>query len=179
SSGGRPQRHLDALVSERATGSQTAAGPAGRQAGPVQCALSSAIPSGTTSCWAQRPGSLLLGGGCADGFESLAPADEVIDHRGERSRRDLGRGEGAVGDVGEDRERGLVADDGELVVREDVTQVLGGAHTLVSTVVDDAGDLVVELGGHEVQRVLQRTGDRVVVFGGDEDEGVELVELRT
>src|SRR5699024_1450516 len=137
----RPQRQLGSPVNERAIGSQTAAGPAGRPAGPVQCALISAIPSGTTSCWPQRSGGLLLGGGFTDGLEGLAPADEVIDHRGERSRRDLGRGEGAVGDVGEDRERGLVADDGELVVREDVTQVLGGAHTLVSTVVDDAGDL--------------------------------------
>ncbi|SIG83737.1 Uncharacterised protein [Mycobacteroides abscessus subsp. abscessus] len=103
----------------------------------------------------------------------------VVDHRGERRRGDLGRGEGAVGDVGEDAEGGLVADDGDLVVREDVAQVLGGAHTLVGAVVDDAGDLVVELGGDEVEGVLHGTGDRVVVLGSDEDEGVELVELRT
>ena len=57
--------------------------------------------------------------------------------------------------------------------------MLSGAHSLVGAVVHDACDLVVELGGNEIEGVLQRAGDRVVVLGRDEDEGVELFELRT
>jgi hypothetical protein len=90
----------------------------------------------------------------------------------------LSRGELAeVREVGEQRQRDLGADVGDVELAHDQAQVLDRAGAADAAVADETGRLVVPLGEEEVDRVLQRAGGRVVVLRGDEDEAVEGVDL--
>nr|WP_228282172.1 hypothetical protein [Rubrobacter tropicus] len=71
----------------------------------------------------------------------------------------------------------MVAHVGDLELTHDQAQVLDGADAPVDAVADEARDLVVPLGEEEVDGVLERPRDGVVVLRGHEDESVERRDL--
>jgi hypothetical protein len=71
------------------------------------------------------------------------------------------------------RKGDLGPDVGDLYLAHHQSQVLDGTRSTGAAISDEAGGLVVLLPIEEVDRVLERGGSRVVVFGCDEDESVE------
>ena len=90
-----------------------------------------------------------------------------------------GGGEGAVGlEFGGQGQEHLGADVGELQLCGDAPEVFDGPGPSGAAVADESDGLVVPFGVEVVQGVLQRCGDGVVVFGGDDDVAVEGGDLR-
>lgn len=76
--------------------------------------------------------------------------------------------------IREAREQDLRTDVGDLQFAQDQSEMLGGSGAAHGTVADDAGGFVRPFGFRGIERVFERSAHRVVVFGDDEDEAVEL-----
>ena len=67
---------------------------------------------------------------------------------------------------------------GDLHLGHHQAQLLDRARSAGAAVADEASRLVVPLGEQEIDRVLERAGDAMVVLGRDEDIAVERADLR-
>ena len=86
--------------------------------------------------------------------------------------------DGVVLELGQQRQRDLLAHVGYLQFRAGQPQVLGGPGAAREAVGDEPGRLVVPLGVQVVQGVLEHCRGGVVVLGGDHDEPVERGDRR-
>src|SRR5580658_5334246 len=79
-------------------------------------------------------------------------------------------------EIGEKGEADLRANIGELDVADHLTEYFHGARPAIAAVADEADGFVVPFAVQEVDRVLERGGRAMIVFGRHEDEGVELLD---
>src|SRR5215472_2500086 len=115
-------------------------------------------------------------GGCrlAKRRQRCAPGDDLVQEGLERGPAVFAGLEHAeVLELGDERQRDLLADVGHLQFAGDQPQVLGGPGAADRAVGDESDGLVVPLGVEVVDGVLQHAGGAVVVLGGDDDEPVK------
>ncbi len=113
-------------------------------------------------------------GGGAQRREGRAPGGDLVQQRVQVGGVVVARLEdGVVLEIGQQRQRDLLAHVGHLQFRADQPQVLGGPGAARQAVGDEPGRLVVPLGVQEVEGVLEHSGGGVVVLGSDHDEPVE------
>ena len=79
-----------------------------------------------------------------------------------------------VFEVGKHGEQYLVAHGGDLDLGQHQAQLLDRACSARAAVADEAGRLIVPLAEQKIDRILERAGDAVIVFGRDEDVAVEM-----
>src|SRR5882724_5094920 len=111
-------------------------------------------------------------------LQRASPRDQLIEHVIDRLFFCRSRLEDAeVFEVGKHGEQDLVTNGGHLDLGQHQTQLLDRAHSLNAAVANEASRLVVPLGKQEIDRVLERARDAMVVLGRDENVSVERADL--
>src|SRR6266481_1150248 len=111
-------------------------------------------------------------------LEGAAPRDELIQHLVNRRHFSWIRLEDTeIFEVGIHRKQNLEAHRGHLYLRQNKTQVLDRARSTGAAVANETSRFVVPLGEQKIDRVLERTGDTMVVLGRDENVGIETLDL--
>src|SRR6476659_6339121 len=112
------------------------------------------------------PGSSDGSGALTQRSECGAPGDHLVEHRAQGVRAvAAGLEDAEVLELGDQRERDLLAHVGHLQLAGHEAEVLGGARATDRPVGDEADRLVVPLGVEVVDRVLEHAGGAVVVLG--------------
>src|SRR6266849_4220616 len=111
-------------------------------------------------------------------LQRAAPSDDLIEHFIEGLLMAGIRLEDAeVFKVGEHGEQDLVAHGGDLHLGQHQTQMLDRARPAGAAVADEASRLVVPLAEQKINRVLERSGDAMIILGRDEDIAVKRADL--
>src|SRR4029077_14858483 len=111
--------------------------------------------------------------------QRASPSDELVQHLVNRRHFSWIRLEDTeIFEVGIHRKQNLEAHRGHLYLRQNKTQVLDRARSTGAAVADETSRFVVPLGEQKIDRVLQRTGNSMVVLGRDENVGIESSDFR-
>src|SRR5262249_26358554 len=107
-------------------------------------------------------------------FQRLAPSDNLIEHRvdGLRLLR-AGLENAEVLEVSEEGYTNLSAHVGDHQFAHHQTQTFNRANSRCAPITDEPDGLVVPLFEEEIDRVLERTGRAVVVFGCHKHKAIE------
>src|SRR6266404_2299146 len=111
-------------------------------------------------------------------LQCASPCDELIEYVVNRLFLCwTGLENAEVFEVGKHGEQDLEAHGGHLHLRQHQTQLLNCARSTGAAVAHETSRLVVPLGKQEIDRVLERAGNSMVVLGRYENVGVERADL--